>query len=329
MTTLAYRHARPRRLVATAALLMIAAAGGCAAPKDTSFDPDAEPVLYYVSENPQTTREEHVFTGHEGAQLAYVAHRGEPTRTGIVYLHGIESHAGWFDEAADMLAAQGIDVLCLDRRGSGINRENRGYASGHIDQFETLYADIRAFLDQVRPDYDRLFLVGLSWGGKLGLGYALSDPSDLDGLILITPGVRSKVDVRLSEKLRILGASVMSRQEYVEIPIEPEMFTSTPYFLEKINADPLKLHYATAQFLLESERLEKTINRDMDGNTLPLLVFLAGHDAIIDNPAVTTLIGRAGVPAPEILIYEDQTHSIQFDAPGRLVDDMVAWIAEH
>ena len=27
-----------------------------------------------------------------------------------------------------------------------------------------------------------------------------------------------------------------------------------------------------------------------------------------------------------VLTYEDQTHSIQFDATGRLVDDMTTWL---
>ena len=109
--------------------------------------------------------------------------------------HGIESHAGWFAIAAAELRRRGFDVYCLDRRGSGLNRANRGFVSGHVDAYETLLADIDAFVRPLRPRYDHVFLVGLSWGGKLALAYGLSHPETVDGLVLITPGLRATVDV--------------------------------------------------------------------------------------------------------------------------------------
>jgi alpha-beta hydrolase superfamily lysophospholipase len=56
-----------------------------------------------------------------------------------------------------------------------------------------------------------------------------------------------------------------------------------------------------------------------------LLVFLAGHDRIIDNPATREFLRRNPKRQVEIIEYPDQTHSIQLEAPDRLVRDIVRW----
>ena len=54
--------------------------------------------------------------------------------------------------------------------------------------------------------------------------------------------------------------------------------------------------------------------------------FRAGQDVIIDNAGVLEALKDGGEEALEVINYEDQTHSIQFDAPERLVRDMLAWM---
>jgi len=323
-----------RHPVVSLLLCCAVAAGGCAAPPNVAVDPDATPIAFYVSDDPSTARSVETFTTPDGETLAYTAHRFRASRgqgpsgmgTAIVYLHGIESHGGWFENAADLLCGRGYDVFCLDRRGSGINRENRGFPSGHVNDYEILFSDIAAFIDGIDDRYDHVYLTGLSWGGKLGLGYALEHPDTIDGLVMITPGLRSIVDVDGLTKLRILLGSGLDPRDPIKTPIEPEQFTTTPRFLEDIRADPLRLHYATARFFMEGEHLGGAIDRGMRHATTPMLLFLAGRDTIIDNDAVLSLLARGDDRLLEVITYEDQTHSIQFDAPERLTADMMRWI---
>jgi alpha-beta hydrolase superfamily lysophospholipase len=324
-------RSRPWAPLALAAAALLATA--CSTPPDVAVDMSAARVSYYVSENPDTTRGEEVFELGDGTRLGFIAHRGTgDRRVAIVYLHGIESHGGWFDEAGDLLCAAGYDVHCLDRRGSGINRENRGFPSGHVDSYQVLITDVDAFVRRIRRDYDAVYLVGLSWGGKLGLGYALAHPDAIDGLVLITPGLRPLVDVTLGEKLTIVVSTVTNPKHPIKTPIELEMFTTTPRFLDLMQRDPLRLRYATARFFWEGERLGKQIGRTLASGRLPVLLFLAGQDRIIDNAAVRDMLEEGlGTDAGglEVITYDDQTHSIQFDAPRRLVDDIIAWIERH
>ena len=51
---------------------------------------------------------------------------GQPRPARIVYLHGIQSHGGWYEGSCAHLAAAGFPVYFLDRRGSGLNEQDRG-----------------------------------------------------------------------------------------------------------------------------------------------------------------------------------------------------------
>ncbi len=269
------------------------------------------------------------YRGSDGASLAYVSYTQTGADTALVYLHGIESHAGWFALAADALRKRGFDVYCLDRRGSGLNRENRGLLSGHVDDYTTLLADIRAFIAPLHGRYDEVFLVGLSWGGKLAMSYGLAYPEDIDGLVLITPGLRAEVDVSFLNKLKILLLSPINPTARVPTPIQPQMFTTTPVYLDYIRQDPLRLTSATVRFFWQTHRLGKYIDRNIGGNRHPIQLFLAGGDRIIDNDGVLKLLKRGAGPGLDVVMYEDQTHSIQLDAPQRLVDDMTDWLTRH
>ena len=266
------------------------------------------------------------YSGSGGHDLARVAYLEPGARVALVYLHGIESHAGWFAIAAADLRRRGFDVYCLDRRGSGLNRENRGFVSGHVDAYETLLADIEAFVRPLHERYDHVFLVGLSWGGKLALAYGLSRPETVDGLVLITPGLRANVDVSGFQKLRIALLTKIDPTARVPVPIKPEMFTTTPLYLDYIRNDPLRLTSATVRFFWQSRRLDQFVNDKIEGNGLPVLLFLAEKDPIIDNAGVLNLLQRGEEPGLEVVRYADQTHSVQLDAAQRLVDDMSKWL---
>ena len=146
--------------------------------------------------------------------------------------------------------------------------------------------------------------------------------------MLITPGIAALVDVSLAQKLQILTLSQLSPQAGIPVPIQAEMFTTTPIFLDYIKQDPLRLKSASAGFFFQSHRLDQLVAERVAENRLPVLLFLAGQDRIIDNQGVSTLLAKSGHPV-ETRNYPDQTHSIQLDAPDRLVADVHDWLQQH
>src|SRR5262245_32114866 len=85
-------------------------------------------------------------------------------RHAYLYFHGIQSHGGWFEWSASILAQDGSPVIVPDRRGSGLNREARG----DTPSIERWLDDVDEIATWVEREFDitKLRIVGVSWGGK-------------------------------------------------------------------------------------------------------------------------------------------------------------------
>jgi alpha-beta hydrolase superfamily lysophospholipase len=271
------------------------------------------------------------FLAPDGKELAYVVHSpatGSINAAAFLYLHGIESHAGWFRDAAERLKQAGHFVYCLDRRGSGLNRENRDHPSGHLPGETDLLDDLHAWVQHLRILHETrpFFLIGLSWGGKYALAYDIVHPGMIDGLVLITPGIKPQIGLGFRQKLAVLRDLLVSPARQHRIPLEPKMFTRTPRHVDFIRNDPLRLHTVSARFLWQSHRLDRLLARTRENAGAPVLLFLAGKDRIIDNQTTRRFFARRPPGEVTILEYPDQTHSIQLDAPERLTRDILAWV---
>jgi acylglycerol lipase len=271
---------------------------------------------------PQPTRQS-TFTGAGGRPLRYGVVVARPQRHELLYLHGIESHGGWFLPAAHALAARGCTTYLLDRRGSGANA---GTEPGDAASAAVLLEDVRRFREHA--GLESPVLVGLSWGGKLALAAALDQPQDVRAVVLVTPGLVSRLDLSWPQKLRLAASLAVGGRGRVALPIEPEMFTLTPRFLARIRSDPLRVTRVTARLLLAGLRLDRTIRAGLHRLRRPVLLLLAGQDRIVDNGRTAGLLARLPPGLLRVTTYEHATHSIQFDHTERLADDVAAFLEE-
>lgn len=316
------------RFLLQAALALTLLLPACARVEPLRLDPATVAVAEPSLAAAQAAGEIETYRGGDGRELALVAYRNGsiPARTAVVYLHGIESHAGWFALAARRLQGLVYDVYCLDRRGSGLNRENRGFASGDALSAGQLLEDLAAFVRPLRRRYPRVVLTGLSWGGKLALAYALEHPGEIDGLVLVTPGLVPAVDLSPLAKLGVVAAGLLRPEAAFAVPIPSAMFTTTPAWRGYIEEDPLRLRRATARFFLATRALDRRVAARSGERRTSTLLVLAGRDRIIDNAATTALLERGDRSTLTVLGYPDQTHAVQLDAPDRLARDMDRWL---
>jgi alpha-beta hydrolase superfamily lysophospholipase len=249
------------------------------------------------------------------------AAEGSP-RGQVVCLHGIQSHAGWYEQSCTRLARAGYAVSFLDRRGSGSNPEARGDAPS----FRRLLDDVAEFLlahSAPRP----LFLVAISWGGKLAAALQRRQPGLVNGLALLCPGFCPRVRPPLGTRLAILWSRLVRPSRLFPIPLsDPELFTQTPRWLEFLRSDPLALHQATARFLIESVRLDLYLRWVPGHVRVPTLLLLAGRDRIIDNERTRRFVQRfAGTV--EVKEYPEAHHTLEFEPdPEVFLNDLLAWL---
>ncbi len=252
----------------------------------------------------------------------------------VLYLHGIQSHGGWFLESMAWLRARGMAVLGPERRGSGLNERERG----HCKSAGQLLEDVDRCVEWLRSKtgVERVDIVGVSWSGKLALVYAARQGAKVRSVALVTPGLRARVDISLREKIAIGAEGLVNPRRLHEIPLqEGRLFTANRAKLRFIAGDPLKLMAATASFFLTSRHFDATVPKVLDKLTMPVYLFLAERDQIIANEATVKLLRSVLRPVVTgageqvaVQVYGGAEHTLDFEAePGGYFADLAATLA--
>ena len=233
-------------------------------------------------------------------------------RGAVLYHHGIQSHCGWYEASADYLAEAGYVVLQVDRRGSGRNEVDRG----HADSAQQLIEDAYAMRDELARRFGspEHHVVGVSWGGKLAVTAYVSAPTGVKSLSLVTPGLFPLVGVSTGEAAKIGFAMLYEPHRLFDIPLDDaEFFTTVPRWQEFIDSDPLTLRQCTASFYLASRRMDKTVTRLPRAAPVPIHLFLAGDERIVDNEKTARFIRELHWPKCRITRDETARHSLEFE----------------
>ena len=250
--------------------------------------------------------------------------RGPAPRANVVYLHGIQSHGGWYVDTAAELARRGYAVYLPDRRGSG----RSGGVRGHFAGWDQLVDDVRRVVDSARRDAPErpVVLVGGCWGARPAMAFAARHEADLAGLALVCPAVKVKVDLPAHDKLRVVLGRAVSPTRPVRIPLTPEMFTSNPRWLEFVRTDPLSLRTVSARFFWETMRSNRFLARRAR-LSLPMLLLQSGADPIVDAAGVRSWFDGVAPVGARRTLYPTFGHILDFEEERRRYwDDLVGWL---
>jgi alpha-beta hydrolase superfamily lysophospholipase len=251
------------------------------------------------------------------------------TRARVIFLHGIRSHAGWYQRTLSTLAHEGYEVYALDRRGSGWNTAHRGDVPSVQRWRDDVYEVIQAA--RLRQSSLPTILLGVSWGGKLALSCAGTWPGLIQGVAMIAPGLVPRVQLPLAKRLRIALASRLRPTRTFPIPLnDPELFTSNREAQEFIRDQPHDLHEATARFLVQSVRLDWQTRRSAKNVRADVLLMLAEQDQILDNARTRAYLHNL-IRARSITVrdYPGTHHTLEFESPEHLwTADLRAWLGQ-
>ena len=261
----------------------------------------------------------------DGRRLAVrVWEAPESPRARVVFLHGVTSHGGWYARSCRHLTCAGFEVHFLDRRGSGLNREQ----PGDVDRWQAWLDDVAMYLTRIRGAQP-VVLCGISWGGKLAAAVARREPGLMRGLALICPGLYSPHEPGLLKRMALaVPAPARLRQRRVRIPLRrPALFTDTPAWREFIERDPLALRDITWRSAREDRRLTRYARQAAPLLHMPLLLMLAGRDQIVSNRNTVAFFRSTAAVKRTLIEYPNAAHTLEFEPdPGPYFEDLSAWI---
>ncbi|MBN2191067.1 MAG: lysophospholipase [Candidatus Aureabacteria bacterium] len=266
------------------------------------------------------------YKSSDGCKIAYrFWPAGTPAKNIFIYIHGIESHSGWFENTARLLAANGRSVYAPDRRGSGLSEGPRG----DLSSYKEILADIRCLIRIIKDETPGtgIFLIGLSLGASIIINYALEYPDEAAGLVLMSPAIETLINVPFFMKLDIFISKILNPRKRFPIPITADMFSDSREVQEYIRKDELKINSVTASFYLELLRMKIIHYSKADKLKIPVLILLAERDRIIDNKAVVEWAERLNA-GREIKVIKNACHSLQLETiehENEIIQDILSW----
>lgn len=264
------------------------------------------------------------YSPSDGSRLFYRLWKSENEQAVVLRIHGVESHSLWYENSCTFLQKNGISVYAPDRRGSGLNKDNRGDAPAA----DRLVRDIIDFSQEIRcASAAPLFLLGQSWGAKSALSAALLNPLLYKGIILMTPGLFTKVGLSLFDKIRLLWGLAFCPTLKIRVPIKnASMFTKEKKAFDMIRQDPLRLTEITARFGAVTLRLDKENKKNGNNLNVPGLLLLAGEEQITDNEKTEAWFNSLSIPK-KTKKYPGMRHSLELEEGWDSVcKDVLEWI---
>ena len=244
----------------------------------------------------------------------------------VVFLHGIVSHGGWYLSSSAHLAQSGLEVHFLDRRGSGVNPQDRG----HVDRFQTWLSDVEDYLEGMGGSLPRI-LLGISWGGTLAAAVARHRPDLLAGVGFLCPGLFSRKSATAAQRAGIRLACLLGlRRLRVGIPLrDPALFTNNPKARAYIAGDPLALWTMTLAFAAANLDLCRYATEAPEEIRVAPLAMLAELDPITENDQVRRFVERISHPRKKIIEYPGASHTLEFEPdPAQYYADLASWCRE-
>lgn len=243
----------------------------------------------------------------------------------IIYLHGIESNSGWFSPFASRLNENGFTLYGPDRRGSGLNKENRG----DIDDYNIFLDDIKETLRFVKEQNigKKIYIMGICWGGLLAVNYAAKEKALPDGLILLSPAVYRKTDLSALTKTAAKTCSFIYPKFRFKIPIKDHMFTPNRKYLDFIENDSMRLRTLTCSFFGQILKMEQKFSAINHKISIPVICLLAGEDEIVDNDKVKEWFEIVESKDKTIKVFDDIHHVMPFEYDiDPLIGSITDWI---
>ncbi|WP_029230700.1 alpha/beta fold hydrolase [Butyrivibrio sp. VCB2006] len=263
----------------------------------------------------------------DGTKLSYyVASPNKPIGS-VTIVHGMAEFWGKYHEYAWYLYQAGYKVFFMENRG-------HGYSEGkvkdpqliYVDDYSTYAEDLRCFVESVVVPESKgleMMLIAHSMGGAIATLFLEKHPQYYKAAILSSPMLKMKAGnlsplavfaLRLYAKLFRKTKSIAPNQKRFnpDTPFETSSAKSRPRFDYQLQIRRKDEHYqmtgATFGWALASIKVHRDIFRHINNIKIPVDIFTAGQDHLIDPIGYDMFKER--LPETKIHAFSESRHEI-------------------
>jgi lysophospholipase len=264
------------------------------------------------------------FQAPDGTEIFYRTWRPTESKGNLVIVHGLNDHSGRFAETARYWTDQGLTVWGLDQRGHGRSGGPRSFVERFSDYVDDLHAFITGPVGGGQP-----LLLGHSMGGLVAFRYGLAHPESVTALIITSPLFAPKAKPLPIDALMAPIASRLLPKLLRPVPIDPGTLSRDPAIGKAYTADPLVGKMGTPRWYMETLAATAASLAEAPNFRLPILVLVAGADALVNPDAAERVYQAIGSPRKRFKRYPDFYHELLNEPErGAILDEIRAWLSD-
>lgn len=228
-------------------------------------------------------------------------------------IHGLGSHAGYFNLLQDYFYEKNISSISFDLRGFGHWPGKRG----DIDNVGTHIDDIKQIIRYIKFEYKptKIVLFGASLGSSLAIWYAYNNPDEVDGLIL-TSLVTTHKNSKKSFK-SVLGLSMgysFSPRKPMALELEPQLYSDNIELIKwAFENDTLRTRKISTRYLLQSNTVIKNSYKQLCDIKKPIFILQGAKDLLSDKKDLENILSTCNNFDISFEYYADNYHSLIYD----------------
>ncbi len=273
--------------------------------------------------------EEREYPGYDGSKLFLRTWKPDSEPKAVVILvHGLGAHSGLLSPVGEYFASQGFFVYAPDLRGYG----HWTGMKGHVDSFDEIVEDIDRLVQLAREEHSGLnvFVWGHSFGGLVTVLYVAAHQHEIDGFIIINPGLGERLKLSSAIRLILRFLSKINLKKPFSNGLDLDLISRDPETVRRNKEDPMRFDFATARFATEGFESILKAHRSAAEIAIPALVQQSEEDLIVVPEKTKEFYDNLASADKTWRSYEELYHEPFLEEGGDAVlKDAVEWLENH
>ncbi len=267
------------------------------------------------------------FTASDGDNLAVQDWplADEQRLRGVVLLvHGLGEHAGRYEALAQRLNDWGFAVRGYDHFGHGESGGARG-ALSHPDRLVDDLGDIVESTRTRTPDGLPLLLLGHSLGGLVAASYVAAHPKAVDGLVLSSPALATRMTAFQKFLLGVLRDIAPNLR--LGNGLRARYLSHDTDVVDAYRSDPLVHDRISARLAAFIADAGPRVLAQAPAWEVPTLLLYAGQDLLVDPRGSRQFAAAAPPQVVTSVCFDDLYHEIFNEAdPEPVLECLRRWV---
>ena len=247
--------------------------------------------------------------------MAYKAWAGPSPKARFLLIHGLGANSLWWESFASEFLKQNFSSYAIDLR------EHKSFA----DFFKAI-GDLLTKIKEESPRV-KIFAIGESMGALIILLMALKDQALFDGIVCISPALKSSTPLKPLDYLKIFAPLFYNRNKVYKLPVTSGMCTRDPEYLKVIESTYDKDVSSTSQVLFDifiAQFRLRLLSIRIDS---PLLFLIAGHDLLVHSHASEKVFAKLKCKDKTLIEYPGMYHSLSVEfGKEKVFRDILEWV---